>query len=143
MATFTYEALNSAGKPQKGTVEAGTTDEAIARIKVHDAPQVWAQQRLMAQFDNLKFDNGPHSETRVVLRYHLVEAAKKGDDAVKAGAIRTLKFMKEKGSLLALRREKGKTGELASSAYHELLNPRLVEAEDLSKLQTEQAEKKK
>jgi len=117
--------------------------EAIARIKVHDAPQVWAQQRLMAQFDNLKFDNGPHSETRVVLRYHLVEAAKKGDDAVKAGAIRTLKFMKEKGSLLALRREKGKTGELASSAYHELLNPRLVEAEDLSKLQTEQAEKKK
>ena len=33
MATFTYEALNSAGKPQKGTVEAGTTEEAIARIK--------------------------------------------------------------------------------------------------------------
>ncbi|MBS0198417.1 MAG: type II secretion system F family protein [Planctomycetes bacterium] len=33
MATFVYEALNSAGKPQKGTVEAGTTEEAIARIK--------------------------------------------------------------------------------------------------------------
>jgi type IV pilus assembly protein PilC len=33
MATFTYEALNSAGKPQKGTVEAGNTEEAIARIK--------------------------------------------------------------------------------------------------------------
>lgn len=28
-----YEALNSAGKPQKGTVEAGTTEEAIQRIK--------------------------------------------------------------------------------------------------------------
>ena len=33
MATFTYEALNSAGKPQKGTIEAGNTEEAIARIK--------------------------------------------------------------------------------------------------------------
>ncbi|CAG0987094.1 Type II secretion system protein F [Phycisphaerales bacterium] len=33
MATFMYEALNSAGKPQKGTVEAGTTEEAIQRIK--------------------------------------------------------------------------------------------------------------
>jgi type IV pilus assembly protein PilC len=33
MATFMYEALNAAGKPQKGTVEAGTTEEAIQRIK--------------------------------------------------------------------------------------------------------------
>jgi type IV pilus assembly protein PilC len=33
MATFTYEALNAAGKPQKGTVEANTSEEAIQRIK--------------------------------------------------------------------------------------------------------------
>lgn len=33
MATFVYEALNAAGKPQKGTIEAGTTEEAIQRIK--------------------------------------------------------------------------------------------------------------
>ncbi|MCW5775287.1 MAG: type II secretion system F family protein [Phycisphaeraceae bacterium] len=33
MPTFTYEALNASGKPQKGTVEAGTSDEAIQRIK--------------------------------------------------------------------------------------------------------------
>jgi type II secretory pathway component PulF len=33
MATFMYEALNAAGKPQKGVVEAGTTEEAIQRIK--------------------------------------------------------------------------------------------------------------
>lgn len=33
MATFTYEALNAAGKPQKGTIEAATTEEAIQRIK--------------------------------------------------------------------------------------------------------------
>lgn len=33
MPTYQYEALNSAGKPQKGTVEAGTSEEAIQRIK--------------------------------------------------------------------------------------------------------------
>ena len=33
MATFTYEAMNEAGKPQKGTIEAGTKEEAIQRIK--------------------------------------------------------------------------------------------------------------
>ncbi|MDX2146341.1 MAG: type II secretion system F family protein [Planctomycetota bacterium] len=33
MATFTYEALNSSGKPQKGTIEAITTEEAISKIK--------------------------------------------------------------------------------------------------------------
>jgi type IV pilus assembly protein PilC len=33
MATFTYEALNTAGKPQKGTIEAASSDEAVQRIK--------------------------------------------------------------------------------------------------------------
>ncbi len=33
MATFVYEALNASGKPQKGTVDAGTPEEAIQRIK--------------------------------------------------------------------------------------------------------------
>ncbi len=33
MPTYAYEALNSAGKPQKGTVEAPTSEEAIQRIK--------------------------------------------------------------------------------------------------------------
>jgi type IV pilus assembly protein PilC len=33
MPTYQYEALNSAGKPQKGTVEASTSEEAIQRIK--------------------------------------------------------------------------------------------------------------
>jgi type IV pilus assembly protein PilC len=33
MPTFTYEALNAAGKPQKGTVEAASSEEAIQRIK--------------------------------------------------------------------------------------------------------------
>ncbi|MBX3357534.1 MAG: type II secretion system F family protein [Phycisphaeraceae bacterium] len=33
MSTFVYEALNAAGKPQKGTVEATSSEEAIQRIK--------------------------------------------------------------------------------------------------------------
>lgn len=34
MATYQYEALNAAGKPQKGSVEAATSEEAIQRIKL-------------------------------------------------------------------------------------------------------------
>lgn len=33
MPTFTYEALNAAGKPQKGSVDANTSEDAIQRIK--------------------------------------------------------------------------------------------------------------
>ncbi len=33
MPTFIYEALNTTGKPQKGTIEASSSDEAIQRIK--------------------------------------------------------------------------------------------------------------
>ena len=33
MGTYTYEALNAAGKPQKGSIEAKSSDEAIQRIK--------------------------------------------------------------------------------------------------------------
>ncbi len=33
MPTFAYEALNAAGKPQKGTIDANSTEEAIQRIK--------------------------------------------------------------------------------------------------------------
>ncbi|MGA0173580.1 MAG: type II secretion system F family protein, partial [Phycisphaerales bacterium] len=33
MPTYSYEALNAAGKPQKGSIEAKTADEAVQRIK--------------------------------------------------------------------------------------------------------------
>ena len=98
-------------------------------------------QRLQAQFDNLRYDNGPHSETRVVLRYRLFDAAKKGDTAVKKGAIATLKFMKEKGVLMALRAEKGETGELAGQAFFELMNPKVAQKEDLTSLEAQQKAK--
>jgi HEAT repeat protein len=100
--------------------------DAISKLSVRKTTQEWARVMLMKQFDNLSFDNGPHSFTRVVLRSRLFAMAK-GDDAGKrAGAIRALKFMSEQGVLLALRDESGPAGELARDAYFELMNPKLV-----------------
>ena len=97
-------------------------------------PQEWATALLMRQLDNMDFDNGPHSFTRVVLRHRLYNMAK-GDDATKrAGAIRTLKFMasnkdkRDAGVLLALREEKGPATELARQAYFEIMNPKILAA---------------
>jgi hypothetical protein len=104
--------------------------EAITRIKIGDATQDWARQRLQRQFDNLKFDNGPHSETRVVLRYRLWQDAKGTDVERKKGAIMTLKFMKERGVLMALRQEQGDTGEMAKRAFFELMNPKMLAPEE-------------
>ena len=116
---------------------------AITHVKVNDTPQDWARERLQAQFDNLKFDNGPHSETRIVLRYRLYDAARKGSSEQKKGAIDTLKFMKEKGVLMALRFDQGLTGELAQKAFFELMNPKAISGDDLKALQAEQDSKMK
>ena len=115
---------------------------AITHVKVNDTPQDWARQKLQAQFDNLKFDNGPHSETRVVLRYRLYMAAKSGDAAAKKGAIDTLKFMKEKGALMALRHEPGEVGEMAKKAFHEVMNPKVFVADDKMGGQPDKGDKK-
>jgi hypothetical protein len=107
------------------------TAEAIAKIRVKDAAQDWTRLRLQAQFDNLEFDNGPHSMTRVVLRYRLMQDAKKPEADRKRAAIATLKFMKEQGSLMALRDEPGETGQLAGRAFFELMNPKITAQENL------------
>ncbi len=99
---------------------------AISHIEINQTPQEWATGLLMKQFDNLDFDNGPHSFTRVVLRYRLWQMART-DDAKREAVIRTLKFMKEQGLLIALREEEGPVGKLARDAYHELMNPKVLE----------------
>ncbi|MCC6648784.1 MAG: HEAT repeat domain-containing protein [Polyangiaceae bacterium] len=100
--------------------------DGVARTRVRDTAQDWARLRLGAQFNNLEYDNGPHSMTRVVLRFRLLDLAKKGDPAAKKGAVETLKFMKEQGALMALRDEQGDTGQLAKRALFELMNPKAV-----------------
>jgi hypothetical protein len=100
---------------------------AMGRVEIREARQDWAVEQLRRQFDNLHFDNGPHSFTRVVLRNRLLDMAKGDDAAKRAGAIRTLLFMQEQGPLLALSDESGETGTLASEAYHELLHPLIAQ----------------
>jgi HEAT repeat protein len=100
--------------------------EAIGHTELKDTPQSWGPAQLTAQFNNLNFDNGPHSFTRVVLRKKLLDMAKGDDAAKRAGAIRTLRFMREQGVLLALRDAPGETGKLASDAYHDLMNPKAI-----------------
>lgn len=100
---------------------------AMSRVEIKDQPQEWARVQLMRQFDNLMFDNGPHSFTRVVLRKKLIDMAKGSDAAKREGAIRTLRFMGERGVLLFLRDVEGDTGKLASEAYHDLLNPTVAQ----------------
>jgi len=100
--------------------------EAMARVTINQTPQEWARVMLTKQFDNLLYDNGPHSFTRVVLRNRLYQMAKGSDEAKRAGAFRALKFMKEQGVLLALRNEPGAIGEFAKQAYFEYMNPKVV-----------------
>lgn len=99
--------------------------EAISKVSIRQTPQEWGRVMLTRQLENLTFDNGPHSFTRVVLRHRLWQMAKGADEAKRAGAIRALKFMKEQGVLLALRSESGPAGQLARDAYFELMNPKL------------------
>ena len=87
-----------------------------------DVSQSFARVMLMRQLDNLEYDNGPRTMTRVVFRSRLLRMARGNDPARSAGAIRTLQLMKEAGTLLALSDERGTTGELALAALRELLS---------------------
>ena len=103
--------------------------EAIAHVEANANTQSWAVQRLQSQFDNLRFDNGPHSETRVVLRQRLLRDAKTGPAERKRSAISTLTFMRERGSLLALQDEPGEIGPLSRRSLFVLANPIAVTVE--------------
>ena len=107
---------------------------AISHVEINMTPQEWATGQLSKQLDNLDYDNGPHSFTRVVLRHRLWQMART-DDAKREAAIRTLKFMQEQGVLLALREEEGAVGKMAREAYHELMNPKVLEG--MKALETE------
>ncbi|MBM4359945.1 MAG: HEAT repeat domain-containing protein [Deltaproteobacteria bacterium] len=118
--------------------------EALRRVKINDAPQEWARELLKRQFDNLTFNNGPHSETKPVLLNRLYRAAKSGDAATKVNAVRTLKFIGTgtigvtgaQGTLMALKDEKSEVGEIAARAFQELMNPATAGIEQVKNIQT-------
>jgi HEAT repeat protein len=99
--------------------------EAIAHVKVHDQLQDWPRIILGRNLvESVEIDNGPHSMTRVQLRYKLIADAAGKSEVKRAEAIRILKFTKEKGVLMALRNEAGPLGEMARQAFFEVMNPK-------------------
>jgi hypothetical protein len=99
---------------------------AISRVIINATPQIWAAEKLTDQLENLVFDNGPHSFTRVVLRSELYKMGMGSDADKGAAAVRTLRFMKEKGTLMALRDGQSPVAKLAGEAVFELNNPNLL-----------------
>ncbi len=101
--------------------------EAVAHVRVHDRLQDWPKLLLSRAIQGIEFDNGPHSITRVQFRMRLMSDALGQDATKREDAVNILKFMKEKGVLMALRHEQGPTGELARKAFFEVMNPKLTD----------------
>jgi hypothetical protein len=100
--------------------------QAVGHVKVHDVLQDWPQMILGRNLvESIEIDNGPHSMTRTQLRWRLIADAKGNNDQKRDQAIKILKFIKEKGVLMALRYEKGPVAELARKAFFEVMNPKL------------------
>jgi HEAT repeat protein len=99
--------------------------EGIAHVKVHDQLQDWPRLILGRNLvESIEMDNGPHSMTRVQLRARLIADAKSANEIKRNDAIQILKFVKEKGVLMALRNEPGPLGEMARRAFFEVMNPK-------------------
>jgi hypothetical protein len=93
---------------------------------VHEQLQDWPDLVLSRAIQGIEFDNGPHSMTRVQFRMRLIADAKGTNEQKRASAIEVLKFMKERGVLMALRNEPGPVGPLARQAFFEVMNPKLT-----------------
>jgi hypothetical protein len=67
----------------------------------------WPRDHLKRQLQNLIYDQGPHTLTRVVLRRRLYDLARRGGSAERQSATAALELMEERGVLLALSEPKG------------------------------------
>ena len=85
--------------------------------RVHDALQEWPKLLLSRALQEIEFDNGPHSMTRVQFRMRLIADAKGANEQKRASAIEVLKFMKEKGVLMALKQEPAPLGPIGPAAH--------------------------
>ncbi|MEO8800027.1 MAG: HEAT repeat domain-containing protein, partial [Polyangiaceae bacterium] len=105
--------------------------QALTHVRVRGALQDWPKMLLERAIQGIEFDNGPHSITRVQFRMRLMADAMGQDEKKRADAIAILKFMKEKGVLMALRNEQGPLGEMARQAFFEVMNPKLTDGSAL------------
>lgn len=97
---------------------------AASRVKVRDALQDWPKLILSRAIQGIDYDNGPHSVTRVQMRVRLLRDARGADETKRRQAVQILKFMGEKGALMALKAEAGPSQEMARQAFFELMNPK-------------------
>ena len=103
-----------------------TNAQACEHVNVNGALQDWPKILLSRAIQGIEYDNGPHSITRVQFRMRLMADALGSNEAKTRSAINILKFMKEKGVLMALRNEKGLVGDLSRQAFFEVMNPKIV-----------------
>jgi hypothetical protein len=103
-----------------------TNAEAVRHVRVGGAFQEWPRAIISRSMQGIKPDQGPHSLTEVQLRVRLDRAARSKDDKQRNDAITVLKFMKEKGVLMALRGEPEPLGSMARQAFFEVMNPKPV-----------------
>ncbi len=76
---------------------------AVSRLKTAKSDLSWVQESLAKQLvNNLQYDNGPHSLTRVMLRFRLHQLAKGDDPSARRGALDTLQLMDGRGNPAAL-----------------------------------------
>ena len=94
-------------------------------MKLGDAIQDWPRLILARAIQGIDYDNGPHSVTRVQMRVRLLRDAHSADEKTRTQAVQMLKFMNEKGALMALKSEQGPAQELARQAFFELMNPKM------------------
>ncbi|MBX3210988.1 MAG: HEAT repeat domain-containing protein [Labilithrix sp.] len=102
-----------------------TNAQTASRVKLGDAIQDWPRLILARAVQGIDYDNGPRSVTRVQMRVRLLRDAQSGDEKKRSQAIQILKFMNEKGALMALKAEQGPSQEMARQAFFELMNPKM------------------
>jgi hypothetical protein len=95
--------------------------EAIATVGVDKQAQDFATRQLRGALQQLVFDNGPHSATRVVLNDQLRRVVRGTDPRQTALALSTLGLLHETGHLLEFSRGTGPTADAARKRYRDIL----------------------
>jgi HEAT repeat protein len=70
--------------------------EAVSHVVVRGKAQTWAKRALALAFDNIVFDNGPHSLTRVQLQRRLLALVRGADEQKRRSALLAFVFSSSK-----------------------------------------------
>ncbi len=118
-----YRALGfvSAEHVEQGTLERWVENaEALAQLDLGGRRASAPLTRLRQQLENVQYDVGPHSLTRVMLQHRLLERARA---LRQPSTLAVLSALAARGALMALADEPGELGTSARAALHESLHP--------------------